>query len=63
MESRGNDPTYPAQGRNIVRSSLNWGPHRLFNAVYKTYGWWVTRRASYDQAFHTYTLEWTEDFL
>jgi hypothetical protein len=61
MESRGNAPTYTEQGRNYVRGSLNWGPTTLLNAVYKTYGWWTMRRNSYDQAFHTYSLEWTED--
>jgi hypothetical protein len=63
MESRGNAPTYTEQGRNYVRGSLNWGPTTLLNAVYKTYGWWTMRRNSYDQAFHTYSLEWTEDWM
>jgi len=63
MESRGNDALYPAQGNDVVRASLNWGPTLLLNAVFKTYGWWSVRRASYAQAFHTYTLEWTQDFL
>ena len=26
MEARGNLPTYPAQGSNYVRSSMNYGP-------------------------------------
>jgi hypothetical protein len=26
MEARGNLPSYPAQGSNYVRSSLNYGP-------------------------------------
>ncbi|KAI0315683.1 glycoside hydrolase family 16 protein [Amylostereum chailletii] len=63
MESRGNSPDYPAQGINYVRGSLNWGPLTWLNAVSKTFGWWTTRRTSYDQDFHTYALEWTEKFL
>jgi hypothetical protein len=63
MEARGNGPSYPKQGNNYVRGSLNWGPSSFLNAVSKTYGWWNMRRASYDQAFHTYALEWTEDWL
>ncbi|KAF8589550.1 glycoside hydrolase family 16 protein [Ramaria rubella] len=63
MESRGNGPTYAAQGDNVVRGSLNWGPTVLLNAVSKTFGWWSERRTTYADAFHVYTLEWTSEFL
>lgn len=40
MEARGNGPTYPAQGSNFVRSSLNYGPFpALLNQIY---GWSVS---------------------
>ncbi|KAJ7887359.1 concanavalin A-like lectin/glucanase domain-containing protein [Mycena leptocephala] len=63
MEARGNGPSYPKQGINYVRSSLNWGPATFLNAVAKTYGWWTTRRGRYDEGFHTYALEWNEEFM
>ncbi|KAJ6629849.1 concanavalin A-like lectin/glucanase domain-containing protein [Mycena sp. CBHHK59/15] len=75
MEARGNGPSYPKQcvlflcpsllslGINYVRSSLNWGPATFLNAVAKTYGWWTERRGRYDDAFHTYALEWNEEFI
>ncbi|KAI0287161.1 glycoside hydrolase family 16 protein [Russula brevipes] len=63
MEARGNGPTYPAQGINYVRGSLNWGPLTWLNAVWKTYGWWTMRRSTYADDFHTYAIEWTEDFI
>lgn len=63
MEARGNGPEYPAQGANYVRGSLNWGPLTFLNAVSKTYGWWSMRRSTYADGFHTYSLEWTENFL
>ncbi|KAJ6589374.1 concanavalin A-like lectin/glucanase domain-containing protein [Mycena capillaripes] len=63
MEARGNGPSYPKQGINYVRSSLNWGPATFLNAVAKTYGWWTQRRGRYDDDFHTYALEWNEDFI
>ncbi|KAF5353816.1 hypothetical protein D9758_010572 [Tetrapyrgos nigripes] len=63
MEARGNGPSYPKQGSDYVRGSLNWGPLTWLNAVSKTYGWWQLRRGSYDKDFHTYSLEWTEDFI
>lgn len=63
MESRGNAPSYKAQGRDYVRGSLNWGPFTWLNGVGRTFGWWNTRRASYDEGFHTYAVEWTADFI
>ncbi|KAK7047619.1 hypothetical protein VNI00_006387 [Paramarasmius palmivorus] len=63
VESRGNGPSYPKQGTNYVRGSLNWGPTTWLNAVSKTYGWWKMKRGSWNTDFHTYTLEWTEDFM
>ncbi|KAG6889282.1 hypothetical protein C0992_005758 [Termitomyces sp. T32_za158] len=63
MEARGNGPNYPSQGTNWVRASLNWGPLTWLNAVAKTFGAWPLRRGSYDTDFHTYVLEWTEDFM
>ncbi|XP_006456469.1 hypothetical protein AGABI2DRAFT_139213 [Agaricus bisporus var. bisporus H97] len=63
MEARGNGIRYPMQGSNYVRGSLNWGPAPWMNRVWKTYGWWVQRRKSFSDDFHTYALEWTEDFI
>ena len=39
IEARGNGPTYPAQGSNFVRSSLNYGP--LPTVLNQIYGWLV----------------------
>jgi len=61
MEARGNSPSYPAQGTNYVRSSLNYGP--LSTILAQIYGWQSQKRASYDQAFHIYTLEWTDSWM
>lgn len=63
MESRGNGRDYPDQGIDYARGSLNWGPLPFLNAVSKTFGWWTQRRTDYGEAFHTYALEWTSDFL
>lgn len=79
IEARGNGPTYPAQGSNFVRSSLNYGPlPTVFNQIF---GWLVLflfpffslskyiiyrfslKRSSFDQSFHTYTLEWDSNFM
>jgi len=63
MEARGNGPNYPFQGTNYVRGSLNWGPVTWLNEVWRTYGWWNLKRGTYDQGFHTYSMEWTEKFI
>ncbi|KDR73049.1 hypothetical protein GALMADRAFT_1342774 [Galerina marginata CBS 339.88] len=63
MEARGNGPSYPKQGVDWVRGSLNWGPLTWLNAVAKTFGAWSLRRGSYDQGFHDYVLEWDKDFM
>lgn len=51
------------RGNDVVRGSLNWGPFPWLNGVAKTYGWWSTRRTSYADDFHLYTLEWDADFV
>ncbi|TFK24103.1 glycoside hydrolase family 16 protein [Coprinopsis marcescibilis] len=61
VEARGNDQAYKGQGRNFVRSSLNYGP--LPSLYTQIYGWQSLKRSSFDQAFHTYTLEWTPEFI
>ncbi|KAI0275853.1 glycoside hydrolase family 16 protein [Russula aff. rugulosa BPL654] len=61
MEARGNSPSYPAQGVNFVRSTLTWGP--LSSLASRLYGWEFLKRSTYAQQFHTYTLEWTENFI
>ncbi|KAJ4481262.1 GH16 beta-1,3-glucan recognition protein [Lentinula aciculospora] len=63
MEARGNGPSYPKQGTDYVRGSLNWGPLTWLNEVWRTYGWWQMKRGSFDKGFHTYSLEWTEKFI
>ncbi|GJJ11703.1 hypothetical protein Clacol_005939 [Clathrus columnatus] len=54
---------WPASGQNFIRSSLNWGPTVTLNREFKTIGFWSDRRTSYAKGFHTYTLEWTSDYV
>ncbi|KAI1798440.1 concanavalin A-like lectin/glucanase [Ganoderma leucocontextum] len=61
MESRGNGLSYPAQGSNFVRASLNYGV--LQTVQTHLFGWWSQKRESYDQDFHIYTLEWTPSWM
>ncbi|KAF8911326.1 concanavalin A-like lectin/glucanase domain-containing protein [Mucidula mucida] len=61
MEARGNGPDYGAQGYNFVRASLNYGP--MASLITKIYGWWQVKRGGYNEGFHTYTLEWSKDWM
>ncbi|KAF8154691.1 concanavalin A-like lectin/glucanase domain-containing protein [Crassisporium funariophilum] len=61
LSSRGNPPTYPAQGRNFVRSSLSYGP--LPSLVREVYGWYSTKRGGFDEGWHVYVMEWDEGWV
>lgn len=61
MEARGNPASYPAQGLNFVRSSLNYGP--LATAQTHIFGWFQTKRATFADDFHTYSIEWAPTFI
>jgi hypothetical protein len=50
-------------GSNFVQGSLNWGPAPNLNGVSHSYSWWTDKRRSFASDFHTYALEWTEDFM
>ena len=63
MLSRGNDANYKGGGRDFITSDVQWGPTVGFNAVDRTRGWYQQRRTNFNQAFHTFTLEWTDKFL
>ncbi|KAJ6567738.1 glycoside hydrolase family 16 protein [Mycena vulgaris] len=61
MEGRGNGASYDAQGSNYVRSTIQYGPFAAL--VKQMYGWYGLKRTGFDQAFHTYGLEWDEKFM
>jgi beta-glucanase (GH16 family) len=63
VESRGNGIRYTARGSNSVQGTLNWGPAPQLNGAQFSYSWWTDKRKSFGSDFHTYLLEWTEDFL
>ncbi|KAG1883747.1 glycoside hydrolase family 16 protein [Suillus subluteus] len=67
MEARGNLPTYPAQGSNYVRSSLNYGPFAggipQPTFLKSIYGWVFTKRGNFADGFHVYAFEWTGGWM
>ncbi|KAG6853093.1 hypothetical protein C0991_006925 [Blastosporella zonata] len=75
LETRGNGPSYPAQGSNYLRSALAYGLDSTLTPIEvpgaaqppsltkSLFGWFALKRTSFDKGFHTYTLEWDEKFI
>lgn len=63
MESRGNyGDDYP-DGRDSAISALHWGPIAEKDAFWRTSGKHNVRRTDYSETFHTYGLEWSDNYL
>jgi beta-glucanase (GH16 family) len=63
VESRGNyGDDYP-DGRDSVISALHWGPVPEADGFWRTSGKHNLRRTDYTKEFHTYGLEWNENYL
>jgi beta-glucanase (GH16 family) len=62
-ESRGNSGDNYTDGRDSLIGALHWGPVAEKDAFYKTSGKHNLRRTDYSEAFHTYGLEWSENYL
>ena len=62
MESRGNDASYPAGGRNAFGSTLHWGVNWDQNKYQKTHGDYKHPNSLGDE-FHVYGLYWDEKTL
>ncbi|EEP77314.1 conserved hypothetical protein [Uncinocarpus reesii 1704] len=62
-ESRGNDVDYSLGGRDIVSSSIHWGPTPSANAFWRSTRGKAIRRTDYSKGFHTFGIEWSQDYL
>jgi hypothetical protein len=61
-EFRGNDYEYP-EGRDFMASTLHWGPSYQHDAYIQTHGTAFLRRKDFTTGFHTFGLEWTENYI
>jgi beta-glucanase (GH16 family) len=61
-EFRGNAYQYP-EGRDFVSSTLHWGPDYKHDGYINTHGTSFFRRTDFASTWHTFGLEWTEDYL
>jgi beta-glucanase (GH16 family) len=62
-EVRGNDGDSYPDGRNSVGSALHWGTAPQTDVFYKTSGKHDLRRSDYSDGYHTYGLEWSQNYL
>ncbi|KAF2430581.1 putative gram-negative bacteria binding protein [Tothia fuscella] len=63
VESRGNDVDYSPGGRDVLTSTLHWGPTTIKDAFWRTTAGKNLRRDDFTNKFHTYGMEWTEDYI
>lgn len=63
MESRGNNYSYPLGGNNLISSTLHWGPSPSADGWWKHHAFKPALLTTYPKGFHTFGLEWTENYL
>lgn len=63
LESRGNNHSYPLGGNNIISSTLHWGPDLANDAWWRTYGKTDSLMTTFAKTFHTFGLEWSEQYI
>lgn len=61
-ETRGNDRTYTS-GRDRSGSTLHWGTDSTNDAWYKTYNTFTMKQGDFSDDFHTFGMEWSEEYL
>lgn len=62
-ELRGNNGDTYGDGRDTVTSALHWGINAKLDMFEQTYGTHSLRRTDFSKDFHTFGLEWSEEYL
>lgn len=62
-EVRGNDWRYPQGGNDVFTSVLHWGPDIKNNNYWRTIYGRKLRRTDFSSGYHTFGLEWSENYL
>lgn len=63
VESRGNNPATYTGARDTASSALHWGLDFNTDMFLQTTSARYLRRTDYSNDYHTYGLEWSEDYL
>lgn len=62
--ARGNNATYDGgKGNQLLQSTLYWGPDTTENRWQETTGTRDALHREFNSSFHTFGLEWTEDYI
>jgi beta-glucanase (GH16 family) len=63
VEARGNNYTYSSGGNNVICSTLHWGPDATQDRFWSTM--WIKNalHSEFGDAFHTFGLEWTDNYI
>jgi beta-glucanase (GH16 family) len=62
-QCRGNEPSTYAGGRDTVTSTLHWGPSANLDQSARTTGKLKLKRRDLSKDFHTYGIEWSQDYV
>lgn len=62
-EIRGNNGDTYTDGRDSTGSALHWGTSTETDSFWRTAGKHNVRRTDYSADFHTYGLEWSQNYL
>ncbi|KAL6250927.1 hypothetical protein RBB50_001135 [Rhinocladiella similis] len=62
-ESRGNNWTYPLSGNDVISSTLHWGPNMANDGWWRTYKKQRALHSTFSEEFHTYGVEWTDEYM
>lgn len=62
VEFRGNDWRY-SMGRDAIQSTLHWGPTRRMDGFWRTYGTKFLRRTDFTKGYHTFGLQWSNNYM
>lgn len=63
FESRGNNPKHYGGGINTAISTLHWGLNLETDMFQLTSFSTILRRSDYSKGFHTFGMEWTENYI
>ncbi|WVQ83051.1 hypothetical protein IAT38_005189 [Cryptococcus sp. DSM 104549] len=63
LTGRGNNASYPQRGVDYAQSDIHWGPITYLDRLYMTWGYREQRRTYYSQKYHTFGLEWNDEFM
>lgn len=66
-EARGNSFNYGingiSAGRDVMTSTLHWGPSSASDAYWRTTNGKALRRTDYTEEYHTFGVEWSENYI